>query len=175
MNKIFITELVACGAALFFYVAMLVTQKNRRKKIRAAAGALILKTASPLKRKTLAIWIVIPLVIVLALLVNYNAFFVILICAICSLAIFISCRDDACNVNNGIYENGIIGGGEFVPYEKIKGVENCAGAESIPENLILQIEFVDSKKMQIQFADANEFKCALEQIKKNSVASCKYQ
>lgn len=161
-----LVELVACGAALIFYIVMLATQKNRREKIRAAAGTLIFKTASPSKRKTLSLWIVIPLVLAFALLVNYSAFFVILICALCSLAIFISCHDDACNVNNGIYENGIIGGGEFLPYEKIKSVENCANAESIPENLILQIALVDSKKIQIQFANENEFKCALEQIEK---------
>lgn len=168
MNKIFIIELAACGAALIFYVAMLATQKNRREKIRTAAGALILKTASPSKRKTLALWIVIPFVLVFALLVNYSAFFVILICAICSLAIFISCQDDACNANNGVYENGIIGGGEFIPYKKIKSTGNDASAKSIPENLILQIELVDSKKIQIQFADAEEFKCASEQIEKLS-------
>lgn len=159
-----LVELAACGAALIFYIAMLATQKNRREKIRAAAGALIFKTTSPSKRKILSLWIVTPLVLVFALWVNYSAFFVILICALCSLAIFISCHDDACNVNNGIYENGIIGGGEFILYEKIKGVENCANAENIPENLILQIELVDSKKIQIQFANENEFKCALEQI-----------
>lgn len=168
MNKIFIIELTAFGAALLFYIAMLATQKNRRKKIRTMAGALILKTASPSKRRTISLWIVIPLVLAFALLVNYSALFVILICAICSLAIFISCRDDACNANNGIYENGIIGGGEFILYKKIKSVENGASAKNIPENLILQIEFVDSKKIQIQFADANEFKCALEQIEKMS-------
>ena len=70
-------------------------------------------------------------------------------------------------MNNGIYENGIIGGGEFLPYEKIKGVENCANAENIHGNLILQIELVDSKKIQIQFANEKEFKCALEQIEKH--------
>lgn len=166
MKKIFIIELASCGAALIFYVAMLATQKIRCKKIRTDAGKLILKNASPSKRKTLALWIVIPLVLVLALLVNYSALFVILICAICSLAIFISCREDACNANNGIYESGIIGGGEFVPYKKIKFVENAADAKNIPENLILQIELVNSKKIQIQFAAANEFKCALEQIEK---------
>lgn len=160
-------ELAACGAALIFYIAMLATQKNRREKIRSAAGALIFKTASPSKRKTLSLWIVIPLVLAFALLVNYSAFFLILICALCSLSIFISCHDDACNVNNGIYENGIIGGGEFLPYEKIKGMENCANAENIPENLVLQIELVDSKKIQIQFANKKEFKCALEQIEKH--------
>lgn len=167
MNKIFITELTTCGAALIFYIAMLATQKNRREKIHVSAGALIFKTASPSKRKTLSLWIVIPLVLAFAFLVNYSVFFVILICALCSLAIFISCHDDACNVNNGIYKNGIIGGGEFLPYEKIKGVENCANAENIPENLILQIELVDSKKIQIQFANEKEFKCALEQIEKH--------
>ncbi|MBD5434551.1 MAG: hypothetical protein HDR35_09735 [Treponema sp.] len=167
MNKIFITELTTCGAALIFYIAMLATQKNRREKIHVSAGALIFKTASPSKRKTLSLWIVIPLVLAFAFLVNYSAFFVILICALCSLAIFISCHDDACNVNNGIYENGIIGGGEFLPYEKIKGVENCANAENIHGNLILQIELVDSKKIQIQFANEKEFKCALEQIEKH--------
>ncbi|MDE5776045.1 MAG: hypothetical protein K2H67_04090 [Treponemataceae bacterium] len=167
MNKIFITELTTCGAALIFYIAMLATQKKRREKIRSTAGALILKTASPLKRKTLSLWIVIPLVLAFAFLVNYSALFVILICALCSLAIFISCHDDACNVNNGIYENGIIGGGEFIHYEKIKSVENCANAKNIPENLILQIELVDSKKIQMQFANEKEFKCALEQIEKH--------
>lgn len=167
MNKIFITELTICGAALIFYIAMLATQKNRREKIHVSAGALIFKTASPSKRKTLSLWIVIPLVLAFAFLVNYSAFFVILICALCSLAIFISCHDDACNVNNGIYENGIIGGGEFLSYEKIKGVENCANAENIHGNLILQIELVDSKKIQIQFANEKEFKCALEQIEKH--------
>ncbi|MBD5436422.1 MAG: hypothetical protein HDR36_07950 [Treponema sp.] len=167
MDKIFITELTTCGAALIFYIAMLATQKNRREKIRALAGTLIFKTASPSKKKTLLLWILIPPVLAFAFLVNYSAFFVILICAICSLAIFISCHDDACNVNNGIYKNGIIGGGEFLPYEKIKGVENCANAENIPENLILQIELVDSKKNQIQFANEKEFKCALEQIEKH--------
>lgn len=167
MDKIFITELTTCGAALIFYIAMLATQKNRREKIRALAGTLIFKTASPSKKKTLLLWIVIPLVLAFAILVNYSAFFVILICAICSLAIFISCHDDACNVNNGIYKNGIIGGGEFLPYEKIKCVENSASAENIPENLILQIELVDSKKIQIQFANEKEFKCALEQIEKH--------
>ena len=167
MNKIFITELTTCGAALIFYIAMLATQKKRREKIRLAVSALILKTASPSKRKTLSLWIAIPLVLAFAFLINYSAFFVILICALCSLAIFISCHDDACNMNNGIYENGIIGGGEIIPYEKIKGVENCANAENIPENLILQIELVDSKKIQIQFANEKEFKCALEQIEKH--------
>ena len=167
MDKIFMIELAACGAALIFYIAMLATQKNRREKIHVSAGALIFKIASPSKRKTLSLWIVIPLVLAFALLVNYSASFVILICALCSLAIFISCHDDACNVNNGIYENGIIGGGEIIPYEKIKGVENCANAENIPENLILQIELVDSKKIQIQFANEKEFKCTLEQIEKH--------
>lgn len=166
MNRNFIIELAVFGATLIFYIVMLATQKNRRTKIRAAASALILKTVSPSKRKTLALWIAIPLVLVFALLVNYSAFFVILICAICALAIFISCHDDACNVNNGIYENGIIGSGEFIPYTKIKSVENTVNINTIPENLILQMELADSKKIQIQFADRTEFKSALEQIEK---------
>ena len=165
MNKIFIIELAACVATLIFYVAMLATQKKRREKICSMAGALILKTVSSSKRKTILLWIAIPIVLVLTFLVNYSVLFVILICAICSLAIFISCHDDACNVNNGIYENGIIGGGEFVLYKKIKSVENYANAKNIPENLVLQIELIDSKKIQIQFANEREFKCALEQIK----------
>ncbi len=161
MNRVFAVEAAACAAALIFYVAMLATQKGRREKVRAAAGALVLKTASPSRRKSLALWAVIPLVLALALLVNYSAPFVLLVCALCSLAVYISCRDDACARNNGIYENGLIGGGEYIPYAKIRLVES---ADGVPESLVLRLELADSRKVQIQFADAREFKCALEQI-----------
>jgi len=90
-------------------------------------------------------------------MINYGAYFVVLMCAVCSLAIFIVCKEDAFAVNTGIYKNALIAGGSYIEWEKIKGVK---------EEQFLEIELLDGKKIQIQTASPEETKEIVGAIEK---------
>lgn len=94
---------------------------------------------------------------VVSFMINYGAYFVVLMCAVCSLATFIVCKEDACAANTGIYKNALIAGGSYLEWEKIKDVK---------EGQFLEIELLDGKKIQIQTAGAEESKLVLEALKK---------
>ncbi len=79
-----IIELAAMGAAIIFYLVMLLTQKKRRQN-----------TDKKVSSKTRAVWIVIPILLAVSFLVNYSAYFVVLMCALCSLGMYIVCKEDA--------------------------------------------------------------------------------
>ena len=99
----------------------------------------------------------IPCVLAFAFLVDYGAYFFILVCAICALAVFIVCKEDACSVNTGIYKNALIAGGSYIEWSKIK---------EIKEGQYLEIALVDGKKITIQTASPEENKQVLEALDK---------
>ena len=99
----------------------------------------------------------IPCVLAFAFLVDYGAYFFILVCAICALAVFIVCKEDACAVNTGIYKNALIAGGSYIEWSKIK---------EIKEGQYLEIALVDGKKITIQTASPEENKQVLEALDK---------
>ncbi len=157
MNVQFIVEMCCFAAASVFYSAMLLTQKKRRAKVLQKAGERLYDLSAPAKSKTTTAIFAIPCVMVAALMVNYNAYFVILVCAVCALAIFIVCKEDANSYNTGIYKNALIAGGSYIEWSKIK---------EIKEDQYLQIELLDGKKITIQTAGEDENKLVLEALEK---------
>ena len=157
VNTAFIVEMCCFAAASIFYSIMLLTQKARRQKVLQKAGDCLYEMAKPAKSKTMTTFFAIPCVMVAAFAVNYSAYFVILVCAVCALAVFIVCKEDANSYNTGIYQNALIAGGSYIEWNKIK---------SVSDGQFLQIELVDGKKLQIQTASEEESKAVLEAIDK---------
>lgn len=157
MDLPFIIEMAAFAATAVFYSAMILTQKSRRAKVLQKAGDCLYEMAKPAKSKTMTTFFAIPCVMVAAFAVNYSAYFVILVCAVCALAVFIVCKEDANSYNTGIYQNALIAGGSYIEWNKIK---------SVSDGQFLQIELVDGKKLQIQTASEEESKAVLEAVEK---------
>ena len=152
-----IVQLACLAATTAFYSIMLFTQKARRAKVLEKAGDLLYELTKPAKSKTMTTLFAIPCVLAFAFLVDYGAYFFILICAICALAVFIVCKDDANSCNTGIYQNALIAGGSYIEWSKIKEVK---------EGQYLQIELLDGKKITIQTAGEDENKLVLEALEK---------
>ncbi len=152
-----IVQLACLAATTAFYSIMLFTQKARRAKVLEKAGDLLYELTKPAKSKAMMTLFAIPCVLAFAFLVDYGAYFFILVCAICALAVFIVCKEDACSVNTGIYKNALIAGGSYIEWSKIK---------KIKEGQYLEIALVDGKKITIQTASPEENKQVLEALDK---------
>ena len=142
-----IVQLACLAATAAFYSIMLFTQKARRAKVLQKAGDCLYELTKPAKSKTMTTLFAIPCVLAFAFLVDYGAYFFILVCAICALAVFIVCKEDACAANTGIYKNALIAGGSYIEWNKIKEVK---------EGQYLEIILVDGKKITIQTAGEEE-------------------
>ena len=142
-----IIQLACLAATAVFYSIMLFTQKARRAKVLQKAGDLLYELTKPAKSKMMTALFAIPCALAFAFLVDYGAYFFILVCAICALGVFIVCKDDANSYNTGIYKNALIAGGSYIEWNKIK---------EIKEDQYLQIELLDGKKITIQTAGAEE-------------------
>ena len=152
-----IVQLACLAATTAFYSIMLFTQKARRAKVLQKAGDCLYELTKPAKSKTMTTLFAIPCVLAFAFLVDYGAYFFILVCAICALAVFIVCKEDACSANTGIYKNALIAGGSYIEWSKIKEVK---------EGQYLEIILVDGKKITIQTASPEENKQVLEALDK---------
>lgn len=157
-----IVQLACFAATAIFYSAMLLTQKARRAKVLKKAGQLLYPLSAPPKSKTAMALAIIPLALAAAFLIDYGAYFFILVCAVCSLGIFIVCKEDACAANTGIYQNALIAGGSYIEWNKIKGAK---------EGQFLEIELFDGKKIPIQTANPEETKEIAAIIEKTISAS----
>ncbi len=142
-----IVQLACLAATTAFYSIMLFTQKARRAKVLQKAGDCLYELTKPAKSKTMMTLFAIPCVLAFAFLIDYGAYFFILVCAVCSLGIFIVCKEDACAANTGIYKNALIAGGSYIEWNKIKGVK---------EGQFLEIELLDGKKIPIQTSGSEE-------------------
>ena len=153
-----IVQLACLAATTVFYSIMLFTQKARRAKVLEKAGDLLYELTKPAKSKTMTTLFAIPCVLAFAFMIDYGAYFFILICAICALAVFIVCKDDANSYNTGIYKNALIAGGSYIEWSKIKEVK---------EGQYLEITLLDGKKITIQTSGAEETKQIIDVIDKN--------
>lgn len=152
-----IIQLACLAATAVFYSIMLFTQKARRVKVLEKAGDLLYELTKPAKSKTMTTLFAIPCVLAFAFMIDYGAYFFILVCAICALAVFIVCKDDANSYNTGIYKNALIAGGSYIEWSKIKEVK---------EGQYLEITLLDGKKITIQTASADENKIVLQALEK---------
>ena len=149
------------GFTFLFCVVELCTQKLRIQKVAEKAGDKKIPLAVPSRKMTVTIWIVCFLLIVLALVTRSSFLVILLMCGISDCAMYLTCREDSHNRNNGIYGKGIVVSGTFTEYDSIKSIARN------PELLMLTATLESEKSVQLVFASEQEYSAAEKAVAEN--------
>ncbi len=159
MHKIILLSVL--GFTSLFCVVELCTQKLRIQKVAAQAGEKKIPLAVPSRKMTVTIWIVCFLLIFLALVTRSSFLVILLMCGISDCAMYLTCREDSYNRNNGIYGKGIVVSGVYIEYDSIKSIVRN------PELLMLTATLKSEKSVQLVFASETEYAAAGKAVEEN--------
>lgn len=163
---------VVASLAFLYFILQLCFLKFWQKKVRIQIGELILKTISPKNSKAIITLILCPALIVFSLITKSTTFVCILMSLIASLACYIVCKEIVYSKLNGVYQNGLIGSGKFIPFDRIKSFPNTSWKEPEKEETIdLAIELIAANKKKkeeiifITYATISEYAKVVQTIK----------
>lgn len=130
--------------------------KAWRNKIQNKLGELVLKTTSPSNSKSIITLVLCPILIVLSLITKATFFVCCLMITVSCLACYINCSELVYKKLNGIYRNGIVGSGKFIPFDKIDSFPDTSWKEPEKQNtnsLAIQLVQVKKEKPGVLFID----------------------
>lgn len=149
------------------YAALVCSAPFRRKAMLKKAGAFELPVKPRLIRFAVLVLICCPFLIGLVLLRDMGIFVDCIMCAVGLLGTEMAVREVMTTRCSGVYANGIIAEGRFIPFSDVLGIplfslskkEQCAHDNGI-------LELVTKKRTNLQIAYAGEEECrrVLEKI-----------
>lgn len=151
-----IVKLVFAAVALIFFIVQCCIIKPWQKKLASKSGELLLKTESPKITKNIVLLVLCPVLIILSLITRATTFVCCLMSVVAALASYISAKEIVHAKLNGVYQNAIIGSGQFVLYESIKTFPDTSWKEPDKEgttSLAIQLNSDKRKKDSVIFID----------------------
>lgn len=149
-------KLVFAAVSLIYFIIQVSCIKVWRNKLSLKAGKLVLKTASPSTAKNITLLVLCPVLTVLSLITRATPFVCCLMSVVAALACYIGSKEIVHAKLNGVYENAIIGSGQFVLYDSIKTFPDTSWKEPDKEqtsSLAIQLNSTKSKKDSVIFID----------------------
>lgn len=151
-----IIKIIFAAAAMLYFILQLCFMGLWKKNILKKAGELILKTSGTKRIAAIVVLILCPLLILFSLITKATFFVCCLMSVVAALACFINCRELVYGKINGIYSNGIVGGGRFTKFDDIETFPDTLWKEPEKQetvSLAIQLKTEGSKKAQVYIID----------------------
>lgn len=168
-NKI--VNITAAALSALYFIIQLCLIPSWRKRVTKKSGSLILKTVSPKNSKNIAAFILCWALVFFSLITRTSIFLCCLMCAVSCLACYIAAKETVYAKLNGIYENGLIGSGRFIPFEKIQAFQNVSWNKPETQNTnSLAIQLKTEKQQDggivfIEFESSAEYCTVIQTLK----------
>lgn len=151
-----IIKIIFAASSLLYYILQLSMIGLWRKNILKKTGTLVLKTSASKKVSAIIVLILCPLLILFSLVTKASFFACCLMSIIAALACFLDCKELVYGKINGIYSEGIVGGGRFSKFSAIQTFPDTAWKEPEKQEtvtLAVQLKTEKSKKAILYFID----------------------
>lgn len=151
-----IIKIVFAAAAMLYFIVQLCLIGVWRKSILKKAGDSVLSTSGTKRVAAIIVLVLCPLLIIFSLITKATFFVCCLMSVVAAMACFINCRELVYGKLNGVYTNGIIGGGRFTKYEDIETFPDTSWKEPDKQetvSLAVQLKSEKSKKAQVYIID----------------------
>lgn len=143
------------------YAAILISMPFRTKKILKKAGNVVVQA----KRKQLVLPVIVIVccaaLIFLLLIRDFGIMTNFVICLVAILGVSMGSAEASLNNCSGVYENGLIGGGHYLPFAEIAAIPSLSGRDApsgTDSSNVLHV--TTNKKGSVSFIYADEAECA---------------
>lgn len=157
MNRTYeIIKIVFAAAAMLYFILQLCFMGLWKKNILKRTGDLVLKTSETKRVAGIVVLILCSLLILFSLITKATFFVCCLMSVVAAMACFINCRELVYGKINGIYTNGIVGGGRFTKFQDIETFPDTSWKEPDKQDtvsLAVQLKSSNSKKAQVYIID----------------------
>ena len=149
-------KIIFAALSALYFIVQLFFIKLWRKSVSLKTDSLVLKTSVPKNSKAIIVLILCWALVVFSLITKSTTFICCLMCIVSCLAYYITVREIVYAKLNGIYKNGLVGNGKFIPFEKIKTFPDTSWKEPELQNTIslaIQLKSEKQKKDTLFFID----------------------
>jgi hypothetical protein len=155
-----IITVVIVAVSLFAYTLLVATLSSRRTGMLRKAGIRELPVKPRMLKFAVAVLVCCPLLMLLVLFRDMGIFVDFIMCAIGILGTEMAVREVMTSKCSGVYTNGIIAEGQFIPFSDIVGIPFL----SLPENQQAVhdtgvLDLVTKKRTNMQIIYGNEDEC----------------
>lgn len=149
-------KIIFASLSALYFIVLLFFIKFWRKTVSLKTGDLVLKTSVPKNSKAVVVLVLCWALVIFSLITKSTTFICCLMCIVSCLAYYITVREIVYAKLNGIYKNGLVGNGKFIPFEKIQTFPDTSWKEPEMQNTIslaIQLKSEKQNKDTLIFID----------------------